>query len=211
MPGSSDRRKRDISLDLPGISILCRPDSLSGLDKVEGAWMSSFEWNKIIASILTAMIIAMASGILAGQLIRPKELAKPVYVVAGAEQTAAASAENAAATGPEPIGPLLAKADPKRGEQVAKVCAACHSFDKGGPNKIGPNLWGVTEEQIAAVPNYQFSAALLADKGEKWDPEKLNQWLYKPQAFAKGTKMTFAGIPKAQDRADVIAYLESLK
>jgi cytochrome c len=156
------------------------------------------------------MIIAMASGILAGQLVRPKELAKPVFVVAGAEQTAAAPTENAAA-GPEPIAPLLAKADPKKGEQIAKVCTACHTFDKGGPNKIGPNLWGVAEEPIAAVPNYQFSPALQADKAEKSDPEKLNQWLYKPQSFAKGTKMTFAGIPKAQDRADVIAYLESLK
>jgi cytochrome c len=156
------------------------------------------------------MIIAMASGILAGRLVRPKELAKPVYVVAGAEPAPSASTE-AAAAGPEPIAPLLANADPKKGEQLAKVCTACHSFNKGGPNKIGPNLWGVAEEQIAAVPNYQFSAALQADKAEKWDPEKLNKWLYKPQAFAKGTKMTFAGIPKAQDRADVIAYLESLK
>jgi cytochrome c len=174
--------------------------------------VSSFEWNKIIASVLTAMIIAMVAGILAGQLVRPKELAKPVFVVAGAEPTAAAPAgEQPAAAKLEPIEPLLAKADPKRGEQLAKVCAACHTFNKGGPNKIGPNLWGVAEEQIAAVPNYQFSAALQADKNEKWDAEKLNHWLYKPQSFAKGTKMTFAGFPKAQDRADVIAYLETLK
>ena len=66
-------------------------------------------------------------------------------------------------------------------------------------------------EAMAEVPGYQFSAAMEAHKGEKWDPEKLNDWLYKPQAFIKGTKMTFAGIPKSQDRADVIAYLETLK
>jgi cytochrome c len=102
--------------------------------------MSSFEWNKIIASVLTAMIIAMVSGILASQLVRPKELAKPVYVVAGAEQTASAAAGQPAAAGPEPIGPLLAKADPKRGEQLVKVCVQCHTFNKGGANKIGPNL-----------------------------------------------------------------------
>ena len=107
--------------------------------------MSSFEWNKIIASVLTALIVAMASGILAGQLVRPKELEKPVFVVAGAEPSASAPVEGAAA-GPEPIGPLLAKADPKKGEQIAKVCAACHTFTKGGPNKIGPNLWDITEE-----------------------------------------------------------------
>jgi cytochrome c len=173
--------------------------------------MSSFEWNKIIASVLTAMIVAMVSGILAGQLVRPKELPKPVFIVQGAEQTTAAPAEQGAAAALEPIGPLLAKADPKRGEQLAKVCQTCHTFNKGGPNKIGPNLWDVTEEQIASVPGYQFSAALEKDKNEKWDQEKLNQWLYNPQSFAKGTKMTFAGFSKAQDRADVIAYLETLK
>ena len=173
--------------------------------------MSTFEWNKIIASVLTAMIVAMVSGILAGQLVRPRELEKPVFVVQGAEQTAAAPAEQGGAAALEPIGPLLAKADPKRGEQLAKVCQTCHTFNKGGPNKIGPNLWDVTEEQIASVPNYQFSAALEKDKSDKWDPEKLNQWLHNPQSFAKGTKMTFAGFPKAQDRADVIAYLDTLK
>ena len=173
--------------------------------------MSSFEWNKIIASVLTAMIIAMASGILANQLVRPRELEKPVFMVQGAEQTAAAPAEQPAAAALEPIAPLLAKADPKKGEQLAKICATCHTFNKGGANKIGPNLWDVTEEEIASVPGYQFSAALEKDKNEKWDPEKLNQWLYNPQSFAKGTKMTFAGFPKAQDRADVIAYLGTLK
>jgi len=195
MPGSDDRRKRDNLFELSGKRLS----------------MSSFEWNKIIASVLTAMILAMVSGILATQLVRPRPLEKPVFLPAGSEQVAATSAEQPAAAKLEPIDPLLAKADPKRGEQLTKVCAVCHTFNKGGPNKIGPNLWEVTEEGIAAVPNYQFSAALQADKGQKWDPEKLNQWLYSPQSFAKGTKMTFAGFPKAQDRADVIAYLNTLK
>jgi cytochrome c len=173
--------------------------------------MSAFEWNKIIASVLTAMIVAMAAGILASELVRPKPLEKAVFLPAGAEQVAAAPAERTAAAKLEPIGPLLANADPKRGEQLTKVCAVCHTFNKGGANKVGPNLWDVTEEGIAEVPNYQFSAALQSDKGQKWDPEKLNQWLYNPQSFAKGTKMTFVGFPKAQDRADVIAYLDTLK
>ena len=173
--------------------------------------MSSFEWNKIIASVLTAMIVAWAFAILASQLVEPKRLEKPVFMPEGAVQAAAGPAEQSASTKLEPIEPLLAKADPKRGEQLTKVCATCHTFGKGEPNKIGPNLWDVTEENIASVPNYQFSAALQSDKGEKWDPEKLNQWLHNPQSFAKGTKMTFAGFPKAQDRADVIAYLDTLK
>ena len=173
--------------------------------------MSSFEWNKIIASVLTAMIVAMVSGILAGKLIGPKELAKPAYLPVATEAPASTGAATQAAAGPEQIEPLLAKADSKKGEQIAKVCSQCHTFNKGGANKIGPNLWGITEENMAAVPGYQFSAAMEAHKSEKWDPDKLNQWLWKPQSLIKGTKMTFAGLPKAEDRADVIAYLESLK
>lgn len=176
--------------------------------------MPSFEWNKIIASVLTAMIVAMVSGILASQIVHPKRLEHPVYVPPGAEAGASAATASAAgqtAAAPEPIAQYMAKADPKHGEQVSKVCLQCHTFAKGEPNKIGPNLFGVMAENIARVANYQFSTALLAHKGEKWDPDKLNVWLAKPQEFAKGTKMTFPGLPKGQDRADVIAYLESLK
>jgi cytochrome c len=175
--------------------------------------MSSFEWNKIIASVLTAMIVAMVTGILAQSIVHPIRLEKPAYLPPGAEEGAAApaAASAAAPAGPEPIGPYLEKADAKHGEQVAKVCLQCHTFAKGEPNKIGPNLFDIMEENIATAPGYTFSSALLADKDKKWDSDELNVWLYKPQDFAHGTKMTFAGLPKAQDRADVIAYLQTLK
>jgi cytochrome c len=152
----------------------------------------------------------MVVGILASQLVHPRHLEKAAYLPPGAESGATA-ATTAAPAAPklEPIGPFLAKADPKKGEQTAKVCLQCHTFAKGQPNKIGPNLYGVMDEKIAAVPGYQFSPALSAHKDEKWDPAKLNVWLDKPQDFAKGTKMTFPGMPKEQDRADVIAYLLS--
>jgi len=172
--------------------------------------MSSFEWNKIIASVLTALIVAMVAGILSNMLVRPTPLEKPVFVVAGSESTSAPAAQPAAAK-LEPITPLLAKADPKRGQQLTAVCQACHTFDKGGPNRIGPNLWGITIEGMAEVPNYQFSAAMEAHKGQKWTVEELNEWLDNPQHFMPGTKMTFAGFPKAENRADVIAYLQTLK
>jgi cytochrome c len=175
--------------------------------------MSSFEWNKIIASVLTAMIIAMVTGIVAQNIVHPVRLEKPAFLPPGAGEgeaaAAAAAGGGAAPAKPDPID--MSKADPKRGEQVAKVCLQCHTFEKGGANKIGPNLFGILEENIATVPGYTFSSALLADKDKKWDPDELNVWLWKPQEFAHGTKMTFAGLPKAQDRADVIAFLQSLK
>jgi len=177
--------------------------------------MSAFEWNKIIGSVLTAMIVAMVTGIVAQSIVHPVRLEKPAYLPPGAEQGAAAAAPAAAAeapAAPPPIDPFMQKADAQRGEQIAKVCLQCHTFGKGEPNKIGPNLFGVVpEENIASVPGYTFSPALSADKDKKWDPDELNIWLWHPQDFAKGTKMTFAGLPKEQDRADVIKYLESLK
>jgi len=177
--------------------------------------MPSFEWNKIIASVLVAMIVAMAAGILATSMVHPARLEKPAYLPPGATE-GAAGAEAAAAAAPappkiDPIEPALAKADPKKGEQVAKVCLQCHTFAKGEPNKIGPNLFDVTEENIATVPGYQFSPALSKDKDKKWTPDELNVWLFNPKDFASGTKMSFPGLPKVQDRADVIQYLESLK
>ena len=173
--------------------------------------MSSFEWNKIIASVLLAAIVAMVAGILSTQIVRPRHLEKVAYLPPGAEGGAPAesAAGGQAPAGPEPID--MAKADPVKGQTLAKVCLQCHTFEKGGANKIGPNLYGIMEENIAAIPGYQFSPALAAHKGEKWDPDKLNVWLFKPQEFAKGTKMTFPGMTKGPDRADVIGYLESLK
>jgi cytochrome c len=176
--------------------------------------MSSFEWNKIIASVLMAMIVAMVAGILSSQIVRPKHIEQAVYLPPGAEAGAAhapAGAPAHAAAALEPIEPAMAKADPAKGQALSKPCLQCHTFEKGGANKIGPNLFNVIEEGIANVPNYQFSPALAAHKGEKWDPDKLNVWLHRPQDFAKGTKMSFPGLPKVQDRADVTAYLQSLK
>src|ERR1700686_2707845 len=100
--------------------------------------MSSFEWNKIIASVLTAMIVAMAAGIVAQGVVHPIRLEKPAYLPPGAEgETGTAPAAL------DPIAPFMDKADAARGQQVAKVCLQCHTFGKGEANKIGPNLFGV--------------------------------------------------------------------
>ena len=159
------------------------------------------------------MIVAMVTGIVAQSVVHPIRLEKLAYLPPGAEGetgTAPAAAAPAAAA-LDPIAPFIEKADAARGQQVAKVCLQCHTFGKGEANKIGPNLFGVLDENIASVPGYTFSSALLTDKDKKWDPDELNVWLFHPQDFAKGTKMTFAGLPKEQDRADVIKYLMTLK
>jgi cytochrome c len=171
--------------------------------------MSSFEWNKVIGSVLAALIVAMVGGILASKFVSPEKLEKPVFAIATPKQPEATAAK--APAGPPPIATLLAQADPKRGEQTAQVCTACHTFQKGEPNKIGPNLWNIAGGEIAEDRGgFQFSSALAAKKGQKWTPELLDRWLENPQAFAKGTKMTFAGISDPKKRADVVAFVETL-
>ncbi|HXR86225.1 MAG TPA: c-type cytochrome [Stellaceae bacterium] len=173
----------------------------------------SFEANKIAGAILAAMILAMVSGIIANILVHPTPLAKQAYEVAGGPPEGAAGATAAAApAGPEPIAPLMEKASADAGKSKSQLCAACHSFDKGGPNRIGPNLYGVIGAPIAEDRGgFAFSSALQEKgKGKTWTLDELNAWLFKPQDFAKGTKMTFIGLPKAEDRANVVAYLNSM-
>ncbi len=172
--------------------------------------MSSFELNKIVASVLLALIVAWVSGLLANKLIEPKMPEKSAVQVAAAPSAQPAQPAGNEQAGPEPVQPLLASASVDAGKDVAKKCAACHTFDKGGANRVGPNLYGIFDEPVAEDRGgFAFSEA-LKKKGGTWTVDALNEWLWKPQSFVKGTKMTFVGLPKAKDRADVIAYLNSL-
>lgn len=170
----------------------------------------SFEMNKIAGAILVAMIVAFVSGIVASNLVNPTPLKKNAYEVAAAPEATPANQQTPA--GPQPIEPLLASANVDSGKTHTAVCQTCHTFNKGEPNKIGPNLYGIVGAPIAEDRNgFAFSDALKTKgKGQKWTVDNLNDWLTDPQHFASGTKMTFAGDPKAKERADIIAYLNSL-
>jgi cytochrome c len=164
--------------------------------------------NKVAAAVLSAGLLAMITGFIAHQLYHPEMPEKPAYVIAEGVQAASTQTASAPA-GPQPITPLLANASVENGQKVAKKCASCHTFEKGGANKIGPNLWNVVGSKPAHTEGYSYSGAMQSNDKE-WDYEALSEFLYNPRDFVKGTKMTFAGLKKDQDRADVIAYLRTL-
>jgi cytochrome c len=170
--------------------------------------MGGLEFNKFFAAVLTAGIAFSALGLIADDLSHPTRLKQSVLKIKGAE-TAAAPAPAAEPALP-PIAALLVKANPAAGEAFThKICIACHNFNEGGANKVGPLLYGVVGRDKASAPGYTYSAALKG-KGGKWTFEDLNIWLHKPSAYAPGTKMAYAGISNDQIRADVIDYLHTL-
>jgi cytochrome c len=164
--------------------------------------------NKIVGAVLTAGLIAMLSGYAAQQLYGPKALMTPAYAIGG-DAPAAAKPVAAAPTGPEPIAAMLASADAAAGKTLAKKCKACHTFKKGGAKKVGPNLWNVVGGARAAAPGFKYSK-VLRDMGGNWSVADLNRFLLKPKAFAKGTKMSFAGLKKTQDRANIVRFMAGM-
>lgn len=171
----------------------------------------SFETNKAFAAILLAGIIAMVAGIVARGLVHPAELAvdEQAYPIAVAEGVGAAAPAAPAEEVLEPIEPLLAAANPEQGQALTRACQSCHSFDKGGANKVGPNLYGVVGADVAAHGDYAYSDVLQAAEGA-WSYEALNAFLANPKGYAPGTKMSYGGMKKASDRANLIAYLRTL-
>lgn len=169
--------------------------------------MGDLFWNKIFGALLATALIVIGIKELGHALIHPHEPHEPGYKIAVASEGDAGKAVEVVEE--VSLAQLLSEANATSGERVAKKCAACHDFSQGGPNKIGPNLWNIVGAQTAANDGFGYSPAMQAFGGT-WDYETLNAFLSNPKATISGTAMSFAGLKKPKDAANILAYLRSL-
>jgi len=172
--------------------------------------MDSFEFNKITASVLIALLVAMTGSLLSDYLVHPTKLEKPAFVIEGIEVASKPGEKPAEEESLKPITPLLASANAERGQAIAKKCTQCHTFDKGGANRTGPNLWGIIGAKVAHAADFAYSSG-FKDKGGNWDNEKLNILLHKTPCFCASNKNVFRGTercPGTRGRHCLPAYFK---
>jgi cytochrome c len=172
--------------------------------------MDSWEWNKIVGAILGTCLFVLIVKLASESIFEVPPPAKPGYIVEGVQE--ASSSGTAAAPTEEALpdfGTVLPKASVSDGQQVAVRCQQCHNLQKGGPNLIGPNLWGIVNRPRATHPGFDYSSAMMASH-DPWTYDNLFRYLKSPATMVPGTKMSFAGLRSAQDRINLLAYLRTL-
>ena len=163
--------------------------------------------NKIIVSIVFAVILILGINKIADSIFYVEKPEQSAYQVASVTTASTTTSETSSESSEsENIMTLFASTSIDDGKKVFKKCAACHSIAKGGANKIGPALWGVIGRKAGSISDYKYSKALAAH-GKSWSFEEMNGFLIKPKDWIKGTKMSFAGLKNAKDRAAVILYM----
>ena len=186
--------------------------------------MNSIEFTKIIGVLLTVALVVSLSNVIANEIFpkRRDEVRATMEAATEAEPQEAPGAASGAAPGaveavntepaqaPMGVAALLAAADPAAGAKAVRRCTGCHTLDKGGKHRLGPNLWDLVDRPVASAEGYGYSAALKDKSGETWTYENLDAFLTRPKGWAPGTKMLFAGIRKPGQRADLIAHLRGL-
>jgi len=164
--------------------------------------------NKIIVSIVLAIILVLGINKITDVIFYVEKPEKSAYQVASVTTVASTTSAEASSASSESgnIMALFASTNAAEGAKIFKKCAACHSIVEGGANKIGPALWGVLGRPVGSVPDYKYSKA-MASHGKNWSFEEMNGFLIKPKDWIKGTKMSFVGLKNAKERAAVILYM----
>ena len=165
------------------------------------------ELNKLVGAVFAAGLVFMAVNVGVDEALHEPPLEMTVYPVP--EAAAAVAGKTTAEDAGPSVLELIAMADMNAGKKLMKRCASCHDLAQGGPNKIGPNLWDIVGADVASRGGYSYSSALTAVDGD-WSYAALDAFLAKPKNFAPGTKMTFAGLKKPVDRANIIGFLRML-
>jgi cytochrome c len=169
--------------------------------------MDSFELNKMAGAVLGTALLVFGLNEVKNIIYHAETPEKQGYAI---EVAAEGGETGGGETAAESLGAMLAKADVAKGQAQAKACVACHTFEKGGPNKTGPDLWDIVERPIAAHEGFQYSDGMKAKSGEKWTYENLFAFLKAPGQYIPKTKMAFGGVKRDQSRADLLAYLQTL-
>ncbi|MEM0898930.1 MAG: cytochrome c family protein [Pseudomonadota bacterium] len=173
--------------------------------------MNSINYNLYAGAFLGTVFVAMTVSMISEAIFDIDYPEQPGYVVVVPEGSGSAVAEAPEEEELAPITPLLASADISAGESGFRKCSACHSIAPDGGNKVGPALWSVINREVASIDGFSYSSALqnYSDGGTVWDFEAMNRFLHKPKGYINGTSMGFAGLSRENDRANIIAYLNS--